>query len=134
VPARGGHKLVKGEDGACAAAIKAGQASCDAIQFLEFGMGIRNMPVAALAAGVARRLQNRPVVDRTGLERRYDARVVWRPDGATPEQLALIPAESRPPDVNIFEAFEQQAGLRLEARREPIEVVVVDHIQRADEN
>ena len=52
----------------------------------------------------------------------------------TPEQLAQISADRRPPDVNIFEAFEQQAGLRLEARREPIEVLVVDHIQRADEN
>lgn len=134
VVARGGHKLVKGEDGECAAAIKAGQASCDAIQFLPFGMGIRNMPVAAFAAGVARRLQDRPVVDRTGLEGRYDAQVLWRPDDATPEQLAQVPADRRPPDVNIFEAFEQQAGLRLEARREPIEVLVVDHIQRADEN
>jgi uncharacterized protein (TIGR03435 family) len=134
VVARGGHKLVKGEDGECAAAVRAGQASCDAIQFLQFGMGIRNMPVAAFAAGVARRLQDRPVVDRTGLEGRYDARVIWRPDDATPEQLAQIPADSRPPDVNIFEAFEQQAGLRLEARREPIEVLVVDDIQRADEN
>ena len=134
VVARGGHKLVKGEDGECAAAIKAGQASCDAIQFLPFGMGIRNMPVAAFAAGVARRLQDRPVVDRTGLEGRYDAQVLWRPDDATPEQLAQISADRRPPDVNIFEAFEQQAGLRLEARREPIEVLVVDHIQRADEN
>jgi bla regulator protein BlaR1 len=134
VVARGGHTLVKGEDGECAAAIRAGQASCDAIQFLQFGMGIRNMPLAALAAGVARRLQDRPVVDRTGLEGRYDARVLWRPDDATPEQLAQIPADQRPPDVNIFEAFEQQAGLRLEARREPIEVLVVDHIQRADEN
>jgi uncharacterized protein (TIGR03435 family) len=134
VVARGGHKLVKGEDGECAAAIKAGQATCDAIQFLQFGMGIRNMPLAALAAGVARRLQDRPVVDRTGLEGRYDARVLWRPDDATPEQLAQIPADARPPDVNLFDAFEQQAGLRLEARREPIEVLVVDHIQRADEN
>ena len=134
VVARGGHKLVKGEDGECAEAIKSGQTSCDAIQFLPFGMGIRNMPVAAFAAGVARRLQDRPVVDRTGLEGRYDARVLWRPDDATPEQLAQLPADSRPPDVNIFEAFEQQAGLRLEARREPIEVLVVDHIQRADEN
>lgn len=134
VVARGGHKLVKGEDGECAAAVKAGQSSCDAIQFLPFGMGIRNMPVAAFAAGVARRLQDRPVVDRTGLDGRYDAQVLWRPDDATPEQLAQIPADRRPPDVNIFEAFEQQAGLRLEARREPIEVLVVDHIQRADEN
>lgn len=79
-------------------------------------------------------LQDRPVVDRTDLEGRYDAEVLWRPDDASSEQLAQIPADRRPPDVNIFEAFEEQAGLRPEARREPIEVLVVDHIQRADEN
>ena len=136
VVGRGGHKLVKGEDGECAEAIKAGQSSstCDAIQFLPNGMGIRNMPVAAFAAGVARQLQDRPVVDRTGLEGRFDARVSWRPTDMTAEQLAQVPADRRPPDVNIFEAFEQQAGLRLEARREPIEVLVIDQIQRADEN
>ena len=111
-----------------------GQTSCDAIQFLPFGMGIRNMPVAAFAAGVARRLQDRPVVDRTGLDGRYDARVLWRPDEMTSEQLAQMPSDQRPPDMNIFEAFEEQAGLKLEARREPIEVLVVDHIQEADEN
>jgi uncharacterized protein (TIGR03435 family) len=131
---RSGHKLVKGEDGECADAIKAGQSTCDAIQFLPYGMGIRNMPVAAFAAGVARQLQDRPVVDRTGLEGRFDARVLWRPTEMTAEQLAQVPADRRPPDMNIFEAFEQQAGLRFEARREPIEVLVVDHIQKADEN
>jgi uncharacterized protein (TIGR03435 family) len=34
----------------------------------------------------------------------------------------------------MFEAFEQQAGLKLDARREPVEVLVVDHIDPADEN
>jgi bla regulator protein BlaR1 len=134
VVARGGTKLVKGEDGECAEAVRAGLATCDAIQFLPFGMGIRNMPLAALAAGVARRLQDRPVVDRTGLTGRYDARVLWRTDTMTPEQLAEVPEALRPPDVNMFEAFEQQAGLRLEARRERVEMLVIDHIEPADEN
>ena len=98
--ARSGHRIVKGEDGQCAEAIK----------------------------------EDRPVVDRTGVEGRYDTRVLWRLDGMTPERLAEIPPDQRPPDVDIFEAFEQQAGLRLEARRERIEVLVVDHIQPADEN
>lgn len=134
VVARGGHKLVRGEDGECAEAIKEGKATCDALQFLPFGMGIRDMPVTALAAGLARRLQDRPVVDRTGIEGRWDATVLWRDDTVTPGQIAQVPKELRPPDVNMFEAFEQQAGLKLEARREPVEVLVVDHIEPADEN
>jgi bla regulator protein BlaR1 len=134
VVARGGHKLVKGENGECAEAVKTGASTCDAIQFLPFGIGIRNMPLAALAAGLARSLQDFPVVDRTGLAGRYDARVLWRPDGVTPEQLAGVPGALQPPDVNMYEAFEQQAGLKIEARREPVEVLVIDDIQPADEN
>jgi len=34
----------------------------------------------------------------------------------------------------MFEAFEQQAGLKLEARRERIDMLIVDRIERADEN
>jgi uncharacterized protein (TIGR03435 family) len=134
IVARGGPKLVKGEDGACAEAIKQGNAACDALQFLPFGMGIRDMPVNALAAGLARRLQDRPVVDRTGIPGRWDATVLWRDDTVTPEQIAQVPKELRPPDVNMFEAFEQQAGLKLDARREPVEVLVIDHIDHAEEN
>ena len=130
----GGHKLVRGEDGECAEAVKAGSSTCDALQFLPSGVGIRNMPVLALAMALARSLQDRPVVERTGLTGRYDASVLWRPDGATPEQLAAMPADRRPPDVNMFEAFVQQAGLKLEARREPVEVLVIDHIEAADPN
>ena len=134
VVARGGHKLVRGEDGECAEVIRAGKSTCDAIRFMPFGIGIRDMPLAALTAGLARSLQDRPVVDRTGLTGRFDATVLWRPDGVTAEQLAEVPKDMRPPDVNMFEAFEEQAGLKLEARREPIEVLVIDHIEPADEN
>jgi uncharacterized protein (TIGR03435 family) len=134
IVSRGGPKLVKGEDGACAEAVKQGNAGCDALQFLPFGMGIRNMPMNALAAGLARRLQDRPVVDRTGIAGRWDATVLWREPNTTEEQIAQVPKEMRPPDVNMFEAFEQQAGLKLDARREPVEVLVVDHIDPADEN
>jgi uncharacterized protein (TIGR03435 family) len=130
----GGHKLVKGEEGVCAEPLKSGNAGCDALQFLPFGMAIHDMPVNALAAGLARRLQDRPVVDRTGLPGRWDATVLWREPNTTEDQIAQVPKDMRPPDVNMFEAFEQQAGLKLDARREPVEVLVVDHIDPADEN
>jgi uncharacterized protein (TIGR03435 family) len=134
VVGRNGHKLVKGEEGECADAIGAGKSTCDAIRFMPFGIGIRDMPLAALTAGLARSLQDRPVVDGTRLSGRYDATVLWRPDGITPEQLAEIPKDQRPPDLNMFEAFEEQGGLKLEARREPIEVLVIDQVDPADEN
>ena len=39
---------------------------------------------------LARRLQDRPVVDDTGLTAFYDATVRWRPDDITPEELAEL--------------------------------------------
>ena len=129
--ARGGSKLGNPADGPCGEAVKAGR-DCGNIRFPPFGVAIDNMPIGALTAVLARRLQDRPVVDDTGLTAFYDATVRWRPDEMTPEQLASVPEDVRPPDMSLFEAFERQAGLKLEARRRPVRVVVVDSVQPAD--
>lgn len=130
---RNGHKLGDPRQGLCGDAIKAGE-ECGAIKFPPYGVAIDNAPIGALTAVLARRLQNLPVVDDTGLTGRYDALVRWRPDEMTPEQLDALPAESRPPDMSMFEAFERQAGLKLEIRKRPTKVVVIDDIQPAEPN
>ena len=53
---------------------------------------------------------------------------------AKPEDFANYPPEIRPPDMNMFEAFEKQAGLKLEAAKTGIQVLVVDKIERPTEN
>jgi uncharacterized protein (TIGR03435 family) len=131
--ARGGHRLGDPAQGRCGDAIKAGR-ECGAIRFPAYGVAIDNMPIGALTAVLARRLQDRPVVDDTGLKGLYDAAVRWMPDEMKPEELAALPADARPPDVSLFEAFEQQAGLKLEARRRPTQVLVVDSVQPPDPN
>jgi len=52
----------------------------------------------------------------------------------TPDQLDALPADARPPDMAMFEAFERQAGLKLEVRKRPTRVVVVDQVEPADPN
>jgi uncharacterized protein (TIGR03435 family) len=132
---RGGHKLGDPSKGLCGDRIKAdGGEECGAIRFPPYGVAIDNMPIGALTAVLARRLQDRPVVDDTGLTGRYDAFVRWRPDEMTPEQLDSLPADSRPPDMSMFEAFERQAGLKLEVRKRPTRVVVIDRVEPADPN
>lgn len=130
---RGGHKLGDPRQGLCGDKIKAGE-ECGAIKFPPYGVAIDNAPIGALTAVLARRLQDRPVVDGTGLSGRYDALVRWRPDDMTPEQLDALPAETRPPDMSMFEAFERQAGLKLQVRRQPTRVVVIDRVEPADPN
>src|SRR6266853_1767529 len=58
----------------------------------------------------------RRVFDRTGLEGRYDFEIQWSEE------------------VSIFTAVQEQLGLRLESQRGPIEVVVVDSVERPVED
>lgn len=79
---------------------------------------------------------DRPVVDQTGLAGRYDFGLVYRPD----QPLASGPADN-PPAPNeqdaledIYGAVQQQLGLRLEATKTAVDVMVVDRLDKPSEN
>ena len=83
------------------------------------------------------RLVDRPVVDQTGLTDRYDFTLKWTPDSnqpVPPGQPAPPPvaAEDAPPD--LFGAFQQQLGLKLEATKAPVEVMAIDKVEKPTEN
>ena len=129
-----GHKLKLGENGRCAEEIKAGK-NCGDIIVPPFGAAMYNMPIGALITSIGGRA-GRPIVDKTGLTGRYDVNVAWLPDGAKLEDLDLqgIPQEYRPQDVSLFDALQQQAGLKLESRRAPMPVLVIDSVSKPDPN
>ena len=83
-------------------------------------------------------LMEQPVVDRTGLTDRYDFSLRYTPDASM--RLTNVPnAVPRPTtDVDappdLFTAFQQQLGLKLESTRGPVDIVVVDSIERPSEN
>jgi len=62
------------------------------------------------------------VIDRTGLTGKYDFDLEWSPDQSSPDKPSL------------FAAVQEQLGLRLDSERAPVEVLVVDHIERPTEN
>ena len=77
---------------------------------------------------------DRPVVDLTEIKGSYDVTLDWtvRPPAAAPGlQADGIPAAS---DVaagsTIFDSVEKQLGLKLESRKQPMPVIVIDHIER----
>ncbi len=76
----------------------------------------------ALAKYVGNRL-GRIVVDRTGLTESYDFTLEWAPDDA--------PDSPAPPLVT---ALREQLGLRIEPQKAPVEVIVIDSIERPSEN
>ena len=84
------------------------------------------------------RMTGRIVVDRTGLTGGYDLDLKFTP---APEQMPLGPpppgVEVPPIDPNgptLFTALEEQLGLKLDSQRGPVEVVVIDRIERPAEN
>ena len=72
----------------------------------------------------------RAVVDETGLTGVFDITL-----SINPESLAwYVPFPGNPPPTNnapfIFEALPAQLGLKLEAGRGPVEVLVIDHAEQ----
>ncbi len=81
--------------------------------------------MAILAQGLTQ-LVSRPVIDRTGLTGYYDYTLKWMPEpGLGP------PGPPVDPDApNIFTAVQEQLGLTLESARGPVEVVVIDRLEK----
>lgn len=69
-----------------------------------------------------------PVVDRTGLDERFDIDLTFR---TVP--LTVNPADT-PDDDPILQALEKQLGLKVERRTEMLDVMVIDQIARPTPN
>ena len=90
-------------------------------------------------AGLLNLLLDRPVIDKTGLTGYFKIRLVFSPTDTAPPRLALAnpgaPTEARTPDApDIFQAIQEQLGLKLVAATGPVDVLVIDHIERPSEN
>jgi uncharacterized protein (TIGR03435 family) len=75
----------------------------------------------------------RPVINETGLEGEFDLDVMFSPEGLGGALVGQPPpAVSDAPSLET--ALRDDLGLRLESRRGPVEVLVVDRIDRPTEN
>jgi bla regulator protein blaR1 len=84
-------------------------------------------------------LVGRPVIDKTGLTGLYDFSLKFAPEGrnAGPlgQTLALRGAQGQAPPVDpnapgLSAALQEQLGLKLESARGPVEVVVIDKLEK----
>ena len=74
---------------------------------------------------------DRPVIDRTGLKGTFDITLEWTPGNPRPSTASETGGviESAPgPD--IFRALQQQLGLRLEAKKASVEILVIDRAEK----
>ena len=89
-----------------------------------------SLPMPVLAQLLSR-FERQIVVDLTNLEGRFEVNVEWAPDiGLSPADLAG-PASDRP---SLFAAVQEQLGLKLESRRSPLEVLVVEQATNVPES
>jgi uncharacterized protein (TIGR03435 family) len=70
-------------------------------------------------AQVLSRQMDFPVVNETGIEGLFDLKIEW------------TNADTGP---SIFTAIQEQLGLRLTSRKTPVEVLVIDHVEKPSEN
>jgi uncharacterized protein (TIGR03435 family) len=80
----------------------------------------------------------RPVIDRTGLRESFDLDLIYSSDQgfvAAPPPGAPPPPGLNPADApQLVTAIREQLGLRLEATRGPVDVLVIDSVQAPTEN
>lgn len=88
--------------------------------------------LAVLARFLAAEGVGREVVDRTGLSGTFDVDLLHLPEhsvgGIPPDQLALDPRFQGRPGLST--ALREQLGLKLEATRGPVDVLVIDSVER----
>ena len=75
------------------------------------------------------------VVNRTNLEGRFDVDLRWSSEPLRASGSNAAPGAVSPDDgVTLATAVQEQLGLKLVLRPEPIDAVVVDYIERPSPN
>jgi bla regulator protein blaR1 len=88
--------------------------------------------IANLTMTLSRQLGS-PVLDRTGLPGKYDFHLQWTPDAGSCSPQPDGPAVS-PDGPSIFTAIQEQLGLKLESTKAAVEIIVIDHVEKASAN
>jgi uncharacterized protein (TIGR03435 family) len=124
VLAKGGHKM-KANDG-------------DAPMNMRMNRGqltSQRMPIQNLCNALANQL-GRPVVNHTGLDGNFDYKLEWTPDPSPsiPGDSGEGAAAADPGGPSLAAALLEQLGLRLESKKAPVEVIVIDRVTKPTEN
>lgn len=80
---------------------------------------------------------DRPVVDQTGLKGRYNFMVKWTPDESQFGGMGIkVPPPSDKADAppGLFTAMPEQLGLKMDPVKAPVDVFVVDHVEKPSDN
>jgi uncharacterized protein (TIGR03435 family) len=83
----------------------------------------------------------KPVVDKTGLTGAYDFAVKFSPQamviapaGADPASVQTMADMRNPGGPSLFKALQDSLGLKMEAGKGPVRVIVIDHVEKPSAN
>ena len=111
VQAKGGHKLK---------AVKEGERPPSMRNRNGYALG-QSATIKMISSNLAANL-GRNVIDETGLTGAYDFEIRWTPDNS---------ADS---GASLFTALEEQLGLKLVSKRGPVEIIIVEKLEKPTEN
>ena len=95
---------------------------------------VKNATMAEFASVLQTGVLDRPVVDQTGIEGRYDLVLKWAPDDS---QFGGHPPEASKADSplpSLFTAMQEEVGLKLDAVKAPVDVLVIDRVEKPSGN
>ena len=123
-----GYALVSAKSG-----IRAEAAAKDAKASTSRSRGIIEAQASTMA-NLAQKISEAlamPVTDGTKLEgQRFNFTLKWNPD----EAKTVVAADNASSAPSIFNALQEQLGLRLEATKVPVNMIVIDHAEKPDAN
>ncbi len=97
---------------------------------------VNNATISDFTSLMQSAVLDRPVVDHSGLTGRYDFTLKWTPDEAQLAQMGMKAPATEAADAppNLFTALPEELGLRMESAKTPVEVLVIDKVEKPSDN
>jgi uncharacterized protein (TIGR03435 family) len=99
---------------------------------------VTNSTMNNFCHGMQGAVMDKPVLDKTGLTERYDFNLNWTPDQSQFASFGAHIPSPNPDDPNalpsLYTALQEQLGLKMEATRAKVDVMVIDHIDKPSAN
>jgi uncharacterized protein (TIGR03435 family) len=139
VVAKGGPKLQASKPAGDATRVMPGRSQVSASS-TDMVLNMHGATSGAIARMISLQIGS-IVLDKTGLMGKYDYTLEWAPD-ENAQAMLLGPgapkdggsAQAEDSGPSIFTAVQEQLGLKLEAQKQRVDVVVIDHIDKPSPN
>jgi uncharacterized protein (TIGR03435 family) len=132
------YALVVGKDGPKLTQDTGGPRGVPGSNFNRPGVaGVRNGTMGDFASWMQDYVLDRPVVDQTGLKGTFDFELKWTPDESQYGGRGIRvppPADNADAPPDLFTAIQEQLGLKLDATKASVNVLVIDHVEKPSPN